>query len=152
MDVALDNAEDDANAGNIWFGPPDGYVEPSWPGFYLLGAEEAKYLYRPEQIWRFTLYDTLVLFGAVFFLAGCLCGANFARRHPRLALAAPVVYSAVGMTLGFVSATIVGYALAALYNAAFLRMSCWIPAIWSLVQLFVLILASTTIQTKSFMG
>ncbi|GAA5916864.1 hypothetical protein JCM8208_001938 [Rhodotorula glutinis] len=144
--------EDDANAGNIWFGPPDGYVEPSWPGFYVLGVERAKYLYSPEQIWRFTLYDTLVLFGTVYFLAGCLCGANFSRRHPRLALVAPAAFSLVGMTLGFVSATIVGYALAALYNAAFLRMSCWIPAIWSLVQLFVLILASTTIQSGSFMG
>ncbi|BGP36567.1 hypothetical protein JCM10449v2_000468 [Rhodotorula kratochvilovae] len=144
---------DDANAGNIWFGPPDGYVEPSWPGFYnIVGSDEAKYLYTPEQIWRFTLYDTLVLFGAVYFVAGCLCAANLSRRHLRLALAAPLVYSFVGITLGFISATIVGYALAALYNAAFLRMSCWIPAIWSLVQLFVLVLSSSTIQTKSFMG
>ncbi|GAA6008161.1 May24p [Rhodotorula paludigena] len=147
------SALDDAGANNIWVAPPDGYVEPSWPGLYNpLGGDAGRYLYRPEQIWRFTVYDTLVLVGTVYFFAGCLCGANFARRHPRLALLAPVVYSTVGIGLGFVGATIIGYCLAALYNAAFLRMSTWVPALYSLILTLTLVLSSTTIQNKAFMS
>ncbi|GAA6031934.1 hypothetical protein JCM8097_003349 [Rhodosporidiobolus ruineniae] len=141
------------NAGNIWFGPPEGYQEPSWPGLYTpLKPNAAQYLYTPEQIWRFTLYDTLVLTGFVYFTAGVLCALNFRRRHTRLALLAPVVWSVVGLVLAFVSATIVGYCLAALYNAAFLRMSCWVPALWASNITMILLLSSTMIQTRSFMG
>ncbi|BGP12569.1 hypothetical protein JCM10213_004845 [Rhodosporidiobolus nylandii] len=141
------------NAGNVWFGPPTGYTEPSWPGLYTpLRPGAAQYLYTPEQIWRFTLYDTLVLCGCVYFFAGVLCASNFYKRHTRLALLAPVVWSVVGLVLAFISATVVGYCLAALYNAAFLRQSTWIPALWALVITLILILGSTMIQTRTFMG
>ncbi|GAA5981570.1 hypothetical protein JCM10908_004160 [Rhodotorula pacifica] len=143
----------DDNAGNIWFGPPDGYVEPKWPGLYNPIHGSSKYLYRPEQIWRFVVYDTLLLFGSVFLLAGCVCALNFHRRHFRLAvLVAPAFFTLVGLALAFVSATVVGYCLAAVYNASFLRMTTWVPAIWALVQILIVILSATTIQNKAFMG
>ncbi|GAA5973228.1 hypothetical protein JCM21900_003896 [Sporobolomyces salmonicolor] len=141
------------NAGNVWFGPPANYTEPSWPGLYdPLNGNTARYLYTPEQMWRFTLYDTLVLVGCVYFAGGVLCALNFSHRHFRLALCAPVVWSALGLTLALVGSTIVGYCLAALYNAAFLRMSTFVPALWSLVITLILILSSSTIQTMYTMG
>ncbi|GAA5917211.1 hypothetical protein JCM6882_002259 [Rhodosporidiobolus microsporus] len=140
------------STGNVWFGPPDGYVEPSWPGLYTPLTGSAQYLYTPEQIWRFTLYDTLVLTGSVYFFSGCWCALNFSKRHPRLALLAPLVWSATGLVLAFIGATICGYCLAALANAAFLRLSTWTPALWALIQTLILVLSSTMIQTRSFMG
>lgn len=125
----------DDNAGNIWFSPPAGYVEPKWPGLYNPFTETAQYLYRPEQIWRFVVYDTLVLTGSVFLLAGLVCAYNFHQRHFRLAVfLAPAVYTLTGAALAFVSATVVGYCLAAVYNASFLRMTTWVPALWAFTQ------------------
>jgi len=41
-----------------------------------------------------------------------------------------------------VSGSIVGWAVAALYNAAFLRMSTWVPALWSAGLTLILIISS----------
>jgi len=73
---------------------------------------------------------------------GLVCLPNFARRHARLSLLGPVVFVVLGELGAFVSATVVGYALAALYNANFLRMSTWVPALWGAIQTLILISAS----------
>lgn len=85
---------------------------------------------------------TILLFGLVFALAGFLVLPIFAKRHFRLSLLAPPIFTAVGVLGGFLSATIVGYALAALYNAAFLRMSTFVPALWGGIQTLVLIVSA----------
>ena len=97
-------------------------MTPAWPGLYP-PLDEPKYLYTAYAIWRFTVLWTLVFYGILFLLASCLCVPIFAKRHLRLALSAPVIGTFFGLLGAFVSATVVGYALAALYNAAFLRVS-----------------------------
>lgn len=69
----------------------------------------------------------------------------FAKRHFRLSLLAPIIFTSIGLLGGFLSATIVGYALAALYNAAFLRMSTWVPALYGAIQTLVLVTGSYAI-------
>lgn len=41
-----------------------------------------------------------------------------------------------------ISGSLVGWAIAALYNAAFLRMSTWVPALWSAALSLILIISS----------
>ena len=73
---------------------------------------------------------------------GLFCVPAFAKRHARLSLLGPVMFIALGEMGAFLSATVVGYALAALYNANFLRMSTWVPALWAAIQTLILISAS----------
>lgn len=110
-----------------------------WPGLYQ-PFDQPTYLYNPYAIWRFTVIWTLLLFGATFACAGFLVVPVFAKRHFRLSLLAPLVFVTVGLLGAFISATIVGYALAAVYNAAFLRMSTFVPALWGALQTLVLLL------------
>ncbi|KAM0793351.1 hypothetical protein ACM66B_000806 [Microbotryomycetes sp. NB124-2] len=141
---------DDTNDRNIYFGPPDGYTTPKWPALFN-PVTEPRYLYTPGAIWRFVLFWTMILYGAVFLIMGLWCSAVFAKRHPRLALLAPVIFLSVGLAIAFVSGTVVGYCLAALYNAAFLRMSTYVPALWAVLQLLILLYFSLTTQSK-FVG
>ncbi|KAM0755693.1 hypothetical protein T439DRAFT_320403 [Meredithblackwellia eburnea MCA 4105] len=129
------------NSGGIYYGPPDDYIEPRWPGLYQ-PFKSPKYLYNPYAIWRFTLLWTLVLFGVVFALAGFVVIPIFAKRHLRLSLLAPLVFVSFGLLGALISSTIVGYALAALYNAAFLRMSTFVPALWAAIQTLVLLVGA----------
>lgn len=78
---------------------------------------------------------------------GFLCVPIFAKRHLRLALIAPLLFIFVGLTFGFISATVTGYCLAALYNAAFLRMSTFVPALWGVLQVMILIYFACTTQS-----
>ncbi|KAK4050489.1 hypothetical protein OIO90_005072 [Microbotryomycetes sp. JL221] len=141
-------SNDDSN--NIYFGPPDGYTTPEWPALYN-PVTAPQYLYTPGAIWRFVLFWTMVLYAAVFFIMGVWCMTVFIKRHPRLALLAPLIFTTVGLMIAFVSATVVGYCLAALYNAAFLRMSTYTPALWAVLQLLILLYFSLTTQSK-FVG
>lgn len=99
-------------------------------------------LYDPYTIWKFTLLWTLTLHGAVFLFMGLFTLPAFSRRHFRLSLLGPVAFVVAGTFGAFLSATIVGYALAALYNANFLRMSTWVPALWGAIQTLILVSAS----------
>lgn len=120
-------------------------LPPSWAEIWppLTTATRSHLsLYNPYSIWTFTLLWTLLLHGVVFLFMGLLCIPAFAPRHLRLSLLGPVVFVALGELGAFVSATVVGYALAALYNANFLRMSTWVPALWAAIQTLILVSAS----------
>ncbi|KAI5478567.1 hypothetical protein MNV49_004826 [Pseudohyphozyma bogoriensis] len=137
-------------SSSIYNGPPAGYVEPKFvpflPRLYAPIGGTPQYLYNPYQIWRFTVLWTLLLFGLPFAIAGLLCVPIFARRHFRLALLAPVVFTVVGLLGAFISATVVGYAIAALYNAAYLRMSTFVPALFGGIQTLTLLLGLFTLR------
>jgi hypothetical protein len=70
---------------------PHGYVTPSWPSLYwpIRPAPDApKYLYYTSDIWRFTLYWTLLSVGAVHVVAAGLAvlmqlRSAVARAHSR---------------------------------------------------------------------
>jgi len=134
-----------AGGDNIYFGPPSDYLEPSWPGLYPPFATP-NYLYTPYSIWRFTVFWTILLFGLVFLFASLLSLPSFFRRHHRLSLLLPLVFVGVGVLGAFVSGTIVGYALAALYNSTFLRMSTFVPALYGAVQTLILIAGAYTLK------
>lgn len=97
--------------------------------------------YTAPAIWKFTLLWTLLLYGIVFLVAGLAC-LPFARRHLRLALIAPLISVAYGLALATFSATIVGFAIAAIYSATGLGMSTFVPALYSAASVLSVILSS----------
>jgi hypothetical protein len=154
---------------------PHDYVTPSWPSLYWpirAAPGEPKYLYYTSDIWRFTLYWTLLSFGAVHISAAgwavlMQLRSAFARSHSRARNAAagcagvqgssvkqtlgwvwlvPLVYCVVGGIEAVLAGSVVGLVLGAVYSAGYYRMSTWMPFFWGLVNVLVLILASFSIQ------
>lgn len=52
---------------------PDDYETPTFPGLYLFRApaHEPKYLYHSYDIWRFTLFWTIIIFEGFHLAASC---------------------------------------------------------------------------------
>lgn len=60
---------------------PIGYTTPRFPALYWpLGATQSEYqqlfLYYSIDIWKFTVYWSLILFGAIYLLVGCIAALN----------------------------------------------------------------------------
>lgn len=58
----------------------------------------------------------------------------------------PVVYGVVAGMEAVLAGSVVGLILGAVYNAGGFRVSTWIPFVWSLVSVLVLIISSFSIQ------
>jgi hypothetical protein len=101
-------------------------------------------------IWRFTVYWGLTLNIAVFGLSALYAVLIFGRRRKRhlpfvigipaliitfQALIAFIASTVIGASsareIGCVLTPVAGFALAAIYVAAYLRMSTWIPFLWA---------------------
>lgn len=93
-----------------------------------------KYLYDSPAIWRFTLYWTFIFTGVAFGLPALFAFFNFARKGPRYAAYAvwlPLGFVFIGGVGSFIAATVMGFCLATVYDAAHLRMSTWVPFVWA---------------------
>lgn len=58
----------------------------------------------------------------------------------------PVVYLVVAGIEAVFAGSVVGLILGAVYNAGYFRMSTWMPFLWGLLNVSVLILSSFSIQ------
>ncbi|KAL3477358.1 integral membrane protein [Aspergillus californicus] len=123
---------------------PINYVTPAFPSLYdpFPGRSNvAFYLYHTKDIWRFTLYWTMIFYASCH-LAVAACALVMQGRNWRVCLAVPVVFAVVGGLEAVLAGSIVGGMLGSVYEAGNFRMSTWIPIIWGGVNIFVLILAS----------
>ncbi|KAI9283069.1 hypothetical protein BC943DRAFT_343960 [Umbelopsis sp. AD052] len=120
---------------------PYGYKEaPPWPSLYWpfgpnfnplsLIADIPHSLYYMKGIWAYFMFlkshtfkwYMLVLIPLVFVLAGCLSS--------------------------FIIGSVVGVVLSIIYNAGFFVMSTWIPFLWALIQVLIVVIGSySTITT-----
>jgi len=134
----------------LYTNPPDGYVVPEWPALYA-PWKAGQYLYYASSIWYYTVYWTLCLEVGIFAVSGLWAALVFgrrSRRHIPYALAIPVVFTVSACLWGLISSTIIAFGLAAVYNAAFLRMSTWVPLLWALAQALVVVISSYTTLTN----
>ncbi|KAL4968639.1 uncharacterized protein BDV14DRAFT_145407 [Aspergillus stella-maris] len=123
---------------------PINYVTPPFPSLYdpFPGRSRvAFYLYHTQDIWRFTLYWTLI------FYMGCYLGVAaiallMQGRNWRICIGVPVIYAVVGALEAVLAGSIVGGVVGSVYEAGNFRMSTWIPIIWGGVNILVLILSS----------
>ena len=88
--------------------PPPGYTTPPFPSLYWpvrADPHEPAYLYYADDIWRFTLFWSLILFGGFHLASGCY---GFCMVPARRALAIPLVFAVVGGIQAAISGSIVG--------------------------------------------
>ncbi|KAK9462905.1 uncharacterized protein V1516DRAFT_662936 [Lipomyces oligophaga] len=121
---------------------PWGYEVPSFPSLVwprTSHMDTKYYLYYTSDIWRFTMYWTMIMFCAVHFVAGCWA-VLMNRRWTT------VIVVAISMIIAFVesvvSGSIIGAILGLIYNAGSFTMSTWIPFVWAVVLVLTVIMTS----------
>ncbi|WWC92666.1 uncharacterized protein L201_007625 [Kwoniella dendrophila CBS 6074] len=60
----------------------------------------------------------------------------------------PIISLFIAAFIGLISSTVVGFALAAIYSAGGFSMSTWVPFLWALIQVLVLIISSYSTLTS----
>lgn len=145
---------------------PADYTRPSFPSLYWPinpSPGESQFLYYQSDIWRFTLYWTLLTYAAVHLSASLwavlmqlrsalttkttpLGAPNKIRQTLVWVWIIPVVYLLVAGIEGVFAGSVVGLILGAVYNAGYFKMSTWMPFLWGLLNVSVLILSSFSIQ------
>ncbi|KAK9237441.1 hypothetical protein V1525DRAFT_377268 [Lipomyces kononenkoae] len=121
---------------------PYGYQTPSFPSLRWPTGPQMQtkyYLYYRYDIWMFTLFWTLILYGAAHLAAGVWAALMNRRFKAGLIIA---VYLFVGLIEAFVSASIIGAILGLVYSAGSFAMSTWIPFIWAVIQILTMIMIS----------
>ncbi|OAQ26072.1 hypothetical protein K457DRAFT_1778583 [Linnemannia elongata AG-77] len=113
------------------FLPPPDYKTPLWPSLY----------------WPFTTYWTLIFIVSIYTMAGLWAFIVFSRRRYKWAILLPVFFFVTGAFIAFLSGSLVGLAIAAIYNAGAYRMSTWVPMLWGLIQALVVIMGSYSTVT-----
>ncbi|OBT71953.1 hypothetical protein VF21_09150 [Pseudogymnoascus sp. 05NY08] len=131
---------------------PLDYETPPFPSLYWpLDARPgvASYLYYVKDIWRFTLIWTLIIYAAfhIATAAFAVCmQVGKGRNAFRWVWSIPIAYAAIAGIEAVLAGSIVGLILGAVYDAGYFRMSTWIPFVWSLINVLVLILSAFSIQ------
>lgn len=127
---------------------PPAYSPPPFPSLYSpynTAPGKGKYLYYSSDVWRFTLFWTLLVYGAVH-LAASAYAMVMQKKNRRFIWVIPVIYMIVAGIEAVLAGSVVGLILGAVYKAGFLRMSTWIPFIWAIINVLVLILSSFSIS------
>ncbi|WWC95704.1 hypothetical protein V866_002569 [Kwoniella sp. B9012] len=60
----------------------------------------------------------------------------------------PLISVVIASGISLISATVVGFALAAIYSAGGFSMSTWVPFLWALIQVLVLLISSYSTLTS----
>ncbi|WWC73805.1 uncharacterized protein I206_107777 [Kwoniella pini CBS 10737] len=60
----------------------------------------------------------------------------------------PLISVIIASAISLISGTVVGFALAAIYSAGGFSMSTWVPFLWALIQVLVLIISSYSTLTS----
>ena len=147
---------------------PLDYATPPFPSLYWPYKAKpgvANYLYYADDIWRHTILWTLILY-AVFHLTvaafAVLMQLGKGKRAWQYVWIIPLVYTLIAGVEALLAGSIVGLmsvsllnvygpkltdpSLGAVYNAGYFKMSTWLPFIWSLINVLVLIVSSFSIQ------
>lgn len=135
---------------------PIGYSTPRFPSLYLpLGPFSRQYLlsflYYSFDVWKYTVFWYVIVFGAAYLAVGLVAGANLSLnryrfthfknktsnsnspyKHSIFNLVVVALYVVLGTIQGFLSGSIVGVLLLAIYKAGLLSMSTWIPFCWAI--------------------
>lgn len=122
---------------------PVGYVTPPFPSltFHINSPEyEDAMLYYLSDMWRFTLYWTLI-----FFLSFHCCAALWASLMHRKVLGGLWMLATYALFAGVqavISGSLVGLMISAVYRAGFFGMTTWIPMVWGAVQIIAMVVRS----------
>lgn len=136
----------------IYNAAPLDYATPSFPSlFWPIEPKPgvANYLYYTHDIWRFTLLWTLIAYATVHLAVAAfavLMQLGKGKAAWKYVWLIPLVYAVVAGIEALIAGSLLGLILGAVYSAGYFHMSTWIPLIWSLISVLVLILASFSVQ------
>lgn len=142
---------------------PIDYVPPPFPSLFWPFEplrSPAQYLYYQDDIWRFTVFWTLLTFGAVHLVTSLWAGfmqlrSSWTRPKKRpkqmgqtfaWVWLIPLVYLVVAGIQAVVAGSIVGLILSTVYKAGYFKMSTWMPFVWGLLNVLIIILSSFSMQ------
>ncbi|THV49693.1 hypothetical protein BGAL_0183g00110 [Botrytis galanthina] len=131
---------------------PLDYSTPPFPSLYWpLHAKPGvpNYLYYAHDIWRYTLLWTLIVYGITHIAVAAWAVAmqlGKGKNAWQYAWIIPLVYALIAGIEALLAGSLVGLILGAIYNAGYFQMSTWIPFIWALINVLVLIISSFAIQ------
>ncbi|KAI8360691.1 hypothetical protein EDC96DRAFT_513091 [Choanephora cucurbitarum] len=141
---------------------PYGYRNaPDWPSLYWpfepgfdilnLVADISHSLYYLNDIWRFTTVWCLFFSLVIYLPAGIWAFLMLAKSRTLkwyILIVIPFIFVLGGCIASFVTGSIIGVALAFIYNSGFFVMSTWIPFLWALIHILIVIIGSySTITT-----
>ncbi|KAK4515115.1 uncharacterized protein ATC70_002725 [Mucor velutinosus] len=135
---------------------PYGYRSaPAWPSLYWpfgpdfdplnLVADIPHSLYYLQDIWRFTVIWSLLFSLAIYLPAGIWAFIMLAKSRTLkwyVLVTIPFIFVLGGSIASFVIGSIMGVALAFVYNSGFFVMSTWIPFLWALIHILVVLVGS----------
>ncbi|KAI8927987.1 hypothetical protein BC831DRAFT_450559 [Entophlyctis helioformis] len=122
---------------DIGVGPPATYIPPSWPSLAWVAGPQpifstAPVLWYREDMLFFIMLWTIVVFFAVFTIAGLVALLMFHRHRAGLFLL--IGFAVYGVSIGAASGAIVGAMLSSFYVTGFLSMPTWVPLAWAIIQ------------------
>ncbi|KAL2201417.1 hypothetical protein P885DRAFT_65665 [Corynascus similis CBS 632.67] len=128
--------------------PPD-YTVPPFPSLFWPPQSGSIILYELDEMWKFTLFWTLILYG--LFHLGAVGVAVLMQGGKRMSSwkylwVVPVVYALIAGAEALIAGTLVGLIVGASYLVGGFYMSTWIPFVWGWVNVLVLIVSSFRIQ------
>ncbi|CCE78081.1 Piso0_000694 [Millerozyma farinosa CBS 7064] len=137
---------------------PIGYTTPPFPSIHWpLGSTSPKfqssYLYYSFDIWKFTVFWSLIFFGGFYLAAGVMGSVlqlwNNYRHTNKISkvsiigcLFLTLFYVVIGLIQGFCSGAVIGLIISAIYKAGSMSMSTWIPFCWGLTEILYAVFAS----------
>lgn len=133
--------------------PPADYRTPRFPSLYNPSQDfhtkvPVRYLFYSQDVFRFTLYWTLIFYAATYGLCGLWAGITAGFRSRRTKRRVLVGFLAMfpflffGTMAAVVGAAVVAYVLAAVYSVGSFTMSTWVPFLWGIVQCTISIMGS----------
>ncbi|KAK3322266.1 hypothetical protein B0H66DRAFT_196824 [Apodospora peruviana] len=130
-------------------GPPRGYTTPPFPSLRWAPSEPAWNLYYLGDIWRFTFLWTLIIYGLFHIGAAgvaLLMQVGKGKSNWKYLWMVPLSYAFIAGVEAVLAGSVVGLMVGATYIAGNFTMSTWIPFVWGLVNVLVLLVSSFRIQ------
>ncbi|SPQ22304.1 a53aa926-aee7-4a47-8d33-a69cb37cab20 [Thermothielavioides terrestris] len=122
---------------------------PPFPSLFWPPRESAVVLHELDEMWKFTLFWTLILYG-LFHLGAVgvavLMHGGKKRSNWKYLWLVPLVYALIAGAEALIAGTLVGLMVGATYLVGGYTMSTWIPFVWGWVNVLVLIVSSFRIQ------
>ncbi|EGS17605.1 uncharacterized protein CTHT_0069440 [Thermochaetoides thermophila DSM 1495] len=125
------------------------HESPPFPSLFWKPQYSTVVLKRLDDMWRFTVYWTLILYG--LFHMGAVAYALLmqlpkARSSWKFLWLVPLTYFIVAAAEALIAGSVVGLIVGASYLVGGFTMSTWIPFVWGWVNLLILVISSFRMQ------
>eukprot|EP00835_Amoeboradix_gromovi_P005240 NODE_475_length_8011_cov_0.074065.p6 type:complete len:137 gc:universal NODE_475_length_8011_cov_0.074065:4853-5263(+) len=119
---------------------PLGYTSPSFPSLFNPFTTEPIHLYYLEDIIKFHVYWSLLLYSSLYSICGLIALIMLIRKG-WFALLSCFTFMFVGVLSGAFNGAIIGSLIGIFYNSGELKMNTLIPLLWSIMMFLFTILS-----------